>query len=173
MTPTQGFVRALGELKPGNLGLLRTHALQGLDESLEGFDIFTGLWWPLREKNQRAPRREVAWLITKLFAFHPLPHEDGHRLSRQLRLAEPRDDQLRQRFRRRFDAMLAQPIRRIEPHLQWALDEIAAPEATLDWVGMTDDLSRWESVSIRQRWTQEYLDAYDNPPVAQCQQGEE
>ena len=71
------YINRLSTLKSGDLSIIRTLQNKTLDESLEGFDIFTSLWWPLREKNQRAPRREPAWLIAKLFASCPLKHENG------------------------------------------------------------------------------------------------
>ena len=51
MSSTEAFIKALGSLKNGDLGLLRTHAGQGLDESVDGFDVCRR-WWPLRQKNQ-------------------------------------------------------------------------------------------------------------------------
>ena len=60
MTATEQYIEVLTHLKSGDLGLLRTHSGQGLDETVGGFDLFAGLWWPLRQKNERAPRREVA-----------------------------------------------------------------------------------------------------------------
>ena len=84
MTPTEQYVKVLANLKSGELGLLRKHAGRGLDESVEGFDLFAGLWWPLRARNQCAPRREVAWLIAKLFAFRCVAHSPGDTLAVQL-----------------------------------------------------------------------------------------
>ena len=92
MTATEQYVEVLTRLKSGELGLLRTHAGQGLDESVEGFDLFAGLWWPLRAQTQRAPRREVAWLVAKLYAFQPLEHSPGETLARQLGRSRTRDE---------------------------------------------------------------------------------
>ena len=52
MTSTEQYIVNLTQLKEGSLGLLRTHAGRRLDHSLEAFDLFTGLWWPLRQKSQ-------------------------------------------------------------------------------------------------------------------------
>ena len=150
-------MNACTRLKSGELGLLRTHAGQGLDESVEGFDLFAGLWWPLRQKNERAPRREVAWLIAKLYAFRPIPQSPGDTLARQLRQCQPNMDPAKKRFRQRFDRMLTLPIDRIEPALQWALGRIASSIGQLDWVRLTDDLSIWERETTRLRWAEQYL----------------
>lgn len=158
MTPTQQYIEVLTRLKMGELGLLRTHAGQGLDESVDGFDLFAGLWWPLRQKNQRAPRREVAWMIAKLYAFCPIPQSPGDTLARQIRRCQPNKDPAKTRFRKKFDGLLVLPLDRIEPALQWALDLVASTNETLDWVRLTDDLSAWEHERTRLRWAEEYLE---------------
>jgi CRISPR type I-E-associated protein CasB/Cse2 len=157
VTATEEYVAQLAKLKPGKLALLRTHAGRGLDETVDGFDLFTGLWWPLRGRNERAPRRQVAWLIAKLYALNPIEHSPGKPLACQLRQCQPGDNGVRNRFRCRFDEMLALPIDQIEPALQWALDRIGFKALKLDWVSLTDDLSKWERASTRLRWAEEFL----------------
>jgi len=157
MTPTEQYVDILTRLKTGELGLLRTHAGQGLDESVGGFDLFAGLWWPLRQANQRAPRREVAWLVAKLYASRPIPQSPGDTLARQLRLCQPIKDPARERFRQRFDRMLVLPLDKIEPALHWALDLVASTGRELDWVQLTDDLSIWERESTRIKWAYQFI----------------
>lgn len=156
-SPTEQYIDTLTQLKTGDLGLLRTHAGQGLDESLEGFDLFAGLWWPLREKNQRAPRREVAWLIAKLYAFSPIPHATGETLARRLRQCQPSEEKARARFRSRFDAMLLLSVDQIEPALQWGLGLVGSDKGTLDWVELTDDLSKWNQDVTRLKWAEQFL----------------
>jgi CRISPR type I-E-associated protein CasB/Cse2 len=159
MSATLQYIQSLFRLKTGELGLLRTHAGQGVDESVEGFDLFAGLWWPLRQKNERAPRREVAWLIAKLYAFRPVPQSPGDTLARQLRRCT-RDPAKAQRQQLKFDDLLLLPLREIEPPLQWALDLVASQNLNLDWVKLTDDLSIWERDSTRLKWAEEFL-AFD------------
>ena len=158
MTPTQKYVEILNRLKAGELGLLRKHAGQGLDETVDGFDLFAGLWWPLRQKNQFAPRREVAWLIAKLYAFCPLAQSPGHALARQLRGCRPGKDPERERFTQRFDRMLILPISKIEPALRWALDLVAAKDPKLDWIKLTNDLSWWERERTRVKWAEQFIE---------------
>jgi CRISPR type I-E-associated protein CasB/Cse2 len=157
MTVTGEYVAALERLEAGDLSLLRTHAGQGLDETVNGFDLFTGLWWPLRQANQFAPRREVAWLVAKLFAYRPLKHNSGLTLAQNLRRGRPRDEKARVRFDQRFDQLLTLPIGEIEPALRWALDQLAERNCELDWVRLTDDLSKWERETTRLAWAEEYL----------------
>lgn len=161
MTATEEYIRSLTTLKAGELGLLRTSIGQGLDETLPGFDLFTGLWWPLRQTTQFAPRREVAWLVAKLYAYGPLPpaRGDDYRLMRRLRqrrrqLAPPATDA----FDRRVDGILTSSLATIETRLQWALDQIAQnTPPLLDWAKLTDDLSRWERPSARREWVLQYF----------------
>lgn len=159
MSVTEEYVRTLSQLKAGELGLLRAHAMQDLDESVQGFDLFAGLWWPLRQKNQHAPRRQVAWLVAKLYASCPLEHAQGHTLARQLRRCQPPDAKKNKNFRAKFDALLSLPLERLEPSLRWAIARIAEnhPPGKLDWAKLTDDLSSWERETTRLRWAEEFL----------------
>lgn len=157
MTPTEQYINNLTNLKAGELGLLRTHAGQGLNESVDGFDLFTGLWWPLRAKSEGAPRREAAWLIAKLYAFRPIPHSPGEMLAFQLGQCRPDKDPAKERFQQRFDRMLTLPLGKVESALQWALDLLDSKELKLDWVKLTDDLSIWERESKRLEWAGQFL----------------
>jgi CRISPR type I-E-associated protein CasB/Cse2 len=158
VSATDQYILTLTHLKAGDLGLLRTHAGQGLDESVDGFDLFAGLWWPLRAKNQFAPRREVAWLIAKLYAFSPIEYSQGDTLARQLRRCQPGEERNREAHQKRFDGMLALPLAKIEPALQWALGQVASEKLKLDWVQLTDDLSMWERETTRLKWAEQFID---------------
>lgn len=157
MTSTEQYIEYLTRMKSGELGLLRTHAGQGLDETVDGFDLFAGLWWPLRAKSEKTPRREVAWLIAKLYARRPIPQSPGERLAFQLGRCRSNKDTEKERFTQRFDRMLTQPLGKIEPDLRWALDVLASKDLKLDWVRLTDDLSVWERESKRLEWAEQFL----------------
>ena len=156
MTATEQYIEVLTRLKPCELGLLRTHAGQGLDESVDGFDLFTGLWWPLRQKSERTPRREVAWLVAKIYAFCPISQSPGETLASQLRKCQPVTSSYK-RFVQKIDRMLILPLKNIEPALQWALDLIDSKKLKIDWVQLTDDLSIWERESKRIEWAKQFL----------------
>lgn len=155
---TQDYIKELAKLKPGDLGLLRTHAGQGLDESVEGFDLFAGVWWPLRQKSGAAPKRSVAWLIAKLYATIRLEQLESEecRLARQLARCAPRDEKERKRFIKRFDRILRTPVRQLEPDLTWALNQLREHKLKLNWVHLTDTLSQWERQSTRYYWATEF-----------------
>lgn len=159
MTPTEQYINNLAKLKAGELGLLRTHAGQGLDETVDGFDLFSGLWWPLRKKNEKAPRRAVAWLIAKLYAFRPIPPSQSpdETLARQLGRCRPVKDSEKGRFTQRFDRMLTLPLGKIEPDMRWALELLSSKGLKLDWIKLTDDLSFWERESTRLKWAEDFL----------------
>ncbi len=156
MTPTEEYIRELTRLKLGELGLLRAHTGQGIDESVEAFDLFSGLWWPLRQASPRAPRREVAWLIAKLYAGRPMPQSQGATLARLMRVRCPARDPERKRYVQRFDALVALPVRKMEPALRLALDRVAPGSRGLDWVRLTDDLSRWNREETRMVWVKQF-----------------
>lgn len=136
MTSSSAFILKLESLKPGERSHLRRLVGQPPDRTLAGFDLFTGLWWPLRQKNASAPRREPSWLIAKLFGVFgsSIPHvrpefENGPVLPAVLGACEPNDPpdyRSRNRFRTRFDTILCASLHNLESPLSWALDEIAA-----------------------------------------------
>ncbi len=175
MSLTRDYLERLASLDTGDLTLLRGLAGRPLSDRLRGFDLFTGMWWPLRQRSPRTPRREPSWLVAKLWATY------GHRLllpkSSQLcppRVAallgsiEPRDENAQRSFRHRFQSLLARDTRRVETHLRWALDRIAEShhDRPLDWVGLLNDLSNWDTPGttlatsdIRVGWAREYMAA--------------
>jgi CRISPR type I-E-associated protein CasB/Cse2 len=159
---SEDYIANLSRLKPGELALLRSHLGQSLGTSVAAFDLFTGVWWPLRQKSQHAPQREIAWLIAKLFAFAPIQHEKGRHLASQLRLCQPLGTTAPQRFQARFDRLLMTPIEEVESPLVWALKVVASSRMTLDWVALTDDLSTWEERSTRMQWAKQFLNNCDS-----------
>jgi len=181
MTQTAAFVAQLTSDRrfgPGERARLRALPAGRLDEDVPAFDLFTGLWWPLRQRTQAAPRREVAWLVLKLYAACTVPHvrpsgEKGPPLAQVLGRCEPRERHLQARFRRRVDALLCTPLGGLEPHLRWALvavcDAVIAGRAQgIDWVQLTDDLSIWDRGEehrwhrdIRDTWAEQYWRAQE------------
>lgn len=163
MKPTEEFVKSLQALKEGDLSCLRRLACRSLDESLEGFDLFTGLWWPLRQKSAAAPRREVAWIVVKLYASYPMPSETGKTLPRQMGALRPpyrKGDSARENFTKRFDKLLISPLGQVEPILLEMLGRImkGRKSSAVDWVALTDQLSAWERESTREGWTREFIE---------------
>ncbi|MCC6741291.1 MAG: type I-E CRISPR-associated protein Cse2/CasB [Planctomycetia bacterium] len=173
MSTTRGFVVALQSLAAGERSRLRRLAGAGLDASQGGFDLFTGIWWPLREKSPATPRREPSWLVAKLFGSFPLPQVEGEeaQLAAMVGVAEPRGDGDWQRFRARFEMLLTLPLAKLEDTLRWAINSAArAAKARnrpgLDWVGLLDDLSIWDRgvehrkrKDVREVWAEQYLNA--------------
>jgi hypothetical protein len=181
MSQTPAFIaRVTNDLKFGTTerSRLRLLAGGGLDASIDGFDLFTGLWWPLRKKNAASPRREIAWIISKLYAAFPIRHEpcerDGATTLAVILGREERRFPLgpgRERFRRHFDSLLCATLAELERHLRWALDVVRDAVVSrrsngLDWVQLTDDLSIWDRTTkhrlgrgIREIWTEHYWKA--------------
>lgn len=180
MSPTEEFIERLSALQEGDLSLLRRLAGRPLDELVPGFDLFAGLWWPLREKSPRTPRRELSWLVAKLYGTFPIPHirpdsGEGPSLPKVLGRCEPRDENARRRYRNRFDTLLCSSVSSLEPHLRWALREVARAVAGhvpsvqdvkgIDWAQLLDDLSDWDRGGKRQKrdvrdiWAENYIEA--------------
>ena len=162
MTPTELYIKKLEALKAGELSRLRRLAGQPLDTSLGGFDLFTGLWWPLRQKEVKTPRREVAWLVAKLYATRPMPQVAGKPFARQVGHLRPPYRKVttdRERFTTRFDAILQSSLNNLELQIRGLLELLheEMKEPGLDWVALTNDLSAWEKESIKRQWAQEFI----------------
>ncbi len=158
-TSTAQFIKRIAELKSGDLGRLRQLRGCELHENLDGFDLFTGLWWTLRKNSPRAPRREIAWLVTKLYAQFPFSQEDGLTLPAILgHIYRTLSTQKEKRtFAKRTDAILQAQANQLEHPLSWALQMLALHGyASLDWIQLTDDLSVWHEI-VRQRWAEAFL----------------
>lgn len=163
-TSTQLYVARLEQLKPSDLWTLRAHAGQPLDASLDGFDLFTGLWWPLRQRSAQAPRREIAWLVAKLYATAPLPYEPGRTFADQLSSCAPLGPQGQTRLVEAFDRLLLISLDGIEAPLGRMLKLLSFRARTLDWAQLIDDLSAWERTSIREQWVDQFLARSDGGP---------
>lgn len=167
MSQTDAFIAKLEDLEDGNRAYLRQLTGQALDHTVLGFDLFTGLWWPLRKKSPRAPERRSAWLVAKLFGAFPVPHMRDGPASLPILLGrlepKPSEDKAQVRFRQRFDALLLSPIARLEPHLGWALSVVRKAHDRgevkgLDWVRLLDDLWKWDrGEGIQEAWADEFL----------------
>ena len=175
MSPSAEYIKRLSALQEGERSSLRRLAGRPLDASLQGFDTFTGLWWPLRAKNSAAPRREPSWLVAKLCSSFPIPHIATDSAARSsfpevLVRLEPAADY--RHFQNRFEALLCSNLASLEPHLRWALGEIAPAVADrvrnvkdvkgIDWVELLDHLSIWDQGGlhgrdVREIWAERYL----------------
>ena len=151
------FISNLSTLKSGELSILRTMKNKGLDEGIDGFDLFTGIWWPLREKSKSAPQRETAWLIAKLFACYPIPQEGGANLPLLMSKISRNNDALAKQLAKLNDKIVKCSLRMLEDPLGQALNIIQNKYIGMDWVKLTDTLSKWVYQSERERWIQDFL----------------
>jgi hypothetical protein len=158
------YIQRLASLKDGELAILRTLQYKPLDSELKGFDLFTALWWPLREAGKHAPRREIAWLIAKLYASIKIPHKQDAKLSvllgslyyKTLHKDEKKADQIMSLN----DKLLNLPIYALEPTLNKCLGLIKKDFDALDWVWLIDTISAWEVPSVRERWAEDFNNQY-------------
>ncbi len=69
--PTAGtyrFVSAAAGLDSHSWAVVASAAGQSMNENPAAFDIFTGLYWPLRTRDPGVPSRNAAWLALKVMA---------------------------------------------------------------------------------------------------------
>jgi len=147
---TEAYINNLTSLKHGDLGKIRS--MQYMDNDIQGFDLFTSIWWTLREKSPRAPKREAAWLIMKLYAAYPIPHLEGTSLCARLKeipVPNPAGKIL--------DSLINLSLIELEKPLLSLLRLIYKNSCeSLDWVKLTDDISGWDFGYIRSGWINEY-----------------
>jgi hypothetical protein len=62
------FIRLAAGLDTASWAVVEQAANKALDHSPAAFDIFTGLYWPLRNRDRTLPSRNAAWLALKLMA---------------------------------------------------------------------------------------------------------
>ena len=172
MTSTELFVEALARLRSGDLAMLRAHAGQGLDESLQAFDLFTGLWWPVRQRNQRAPRREVGvagWPSCTHTAH--LLHLPGRRSRANCVGASRTMNDSARGFGRCLTCFWNHPSRRWNRFFSGRCARLRhcrckpAVRPRLDWARLTDDLSLWHREKTKLSWAAEYVNHYERNTV--------
>lgn len=154
---TIDYIQSLMKLKEGELGILRSLHDSSLDESIVGFDLYTNIWWPLRKKNKMVPRREVAWLIAKLYAHYRLIQKDDASLPKLLGFVYRSlpGQETKDLFIDRFDLLLNLEVNQLEQPLHQALMQLRNFQySSLDWVRLTDDLSIWEEEKTRLKWAE-------------------
>jgi len=64
----QAFVRATATLPPGAWAVMAEAADRSMDENPAAFDVFTSIYWPLRNHHTSLPDRQAAWMALKLMA---------------------------------------------------------------------------------------------------------
>lgn len=173
--PTKRFIEKLELMSKAEQSILCNHSNLPINHSLNGFDIFTGLWWPLRQKYQNTPRRDVSWLIAKLYAKYPIKHaqKDFNSFAKLLGKNKPKENDWT-KFKNHFDSILNSSLDNIEYHISWGLSilYIAAKKnknITLNWVQLIDDLSIWDrgkehrkKIQIQVEWAKQFLSINDS-----------
>ena len=103
------FVTALEKLGPDSLSLLRRSTGLSLAESVAAFDLFTAIFWPLRER-YRGLSRQASWRVATLYPWHPQSYGTGDLglcLARLVPLGHNDGDRRdRQREERRFENLV-------------------------------------------------------------------
>jgi len=157
MTVSQRYIAKLEALGPGDRGLLRSCADAPLNQDVIGFDLFTALWWALRNETPRVPAREPSWLVAKLFPWNPIIAGRGSVATGLARLAPRRPEDYR-RQRARFESLLSATGRSLEPPLREAIRRLHNEGVGIDWVSLLDDLTGWDKPGKwpQRKWAEEW-----------------
>lgn len=164
MTPTEQFIQTLAGMKSGEKTRFRLSVGARPDQNAEAFDLFTGIWWPLRQQFQNAPKREIAWIVCGLFSLYNIPHVGGQTLPIVLSSLEPGSDERKRRYRQKLDDIFNSSVKSIPDLFPWALHEVYVNKRAIDWAQLTDDLSIWDSgdshrrkSEIKRIWLKQYV----------------
>jgi hypothetical protein len=65
------FIRATEAFTNGDWGCIAAAEYREMNQAPEAFDLFSGIYWGLRRRNLRLPRRQTLWLVLKLIAQTP------------------------------------------------------------------------------------------------------
>jgi hypothetical protein len=68
---SRAFLRATERYTDADWSVFAQAADRAMNESPEAFDLFSGLYWRLRNTSKRLPNRGVLWLVLKLMASVP------------------------------------------------------------------------------------------------------
>jgi len=160
MNLTAEFVEKIRSLGPADLDLLRRCADAPPDVSIQAFDLFTGLWWPLRQRSPRVPARGPSWLVAKLFPWNPRPGGTGTLGAALVRLA-PRGPEDRIRERARFGRLLSASGHALEVQLRHGLRRLNRAQVPVDWAQLLEDLTQWNQYpkSPQLKWARDWLGA--------------
>jgi hypothetical protein len=70
------FLRETRRLSGVDWGILSRAANTTMDQSPEAFDLFSGLYWRVRNRGRSLPSRQSLWLVLKLMAAAPAPYRE-------------------------------------------------------------------------------------------------
>lgn len=155
------FVTALEKLGPDALSLLRRSTGFSLAESVTAFDLFTEIYWPLRERHRGLSRR-TCWQVATLYPWHPQPRgtsDLGLSLARLAPLGyRDTDRREREREERRFETLLAAAHTALDAALHDAVRRLARRQIPIDWRQLMEDLTAWQSPDhvTQTKWAASY-----------------
>ena len=135
------FVRAASLLTAADWGVLR--GARSMEDDPAAFDVFTAVYWPLRDKYPSLPRRRAAWLAIKLMACSGRLRPKG--ISRDQALQPWRDlprQQLGREGARRYPRSIPGGDR-LETELRRVIGRYVSSKsaAEIDWPGMCQFLN--------------------------------
>jgi hypothetical protein len=135
------FVRAASQLDPASWAVIANAADGGMHEQAAAFDVFTGIYWALRNRQAGVPSRQASWMTLKLMATV----SEKHRAYRVGAAVQPwKSLNTRQPPQKTRNGKVRVYPRRIptDVRLERELREIIhrevskSPHASIDWPGL-------------------------------------
>jgi len=160
--PEELFVRALGELPPSDLALLRRAAGTSFGEDVLVYDLFREMCRPIWRKI--VYKRRAYYLLATLYPWHQEVSEEcaNHSLGTALgRAAAPPEKDDHDRADMRMEQLLASRGHELDHQVGQAVRYLARKEIGFGWVRLLHDLVKWYSPGERTQgeWAADYYNA--------------
>jgi len=152
------FVDRLGELSESDLKTLRNAAGGRRGDDVRVYDIFTGLFRPLRRKHIMV--RWAYYLVATLYPWHPGNGPPANLGAAMRRLRPPsREKDARDRADRRFRRLLDSKGRDLGVRLLECVRMLRREGIPVDWPRLIEDLSQWYRGNHKTQysWAEEYF----------------
>jgi CRISPR type I-E-associated protein CasB/Cse2 len=156
------FLNRLKELPASDLKLLRENTGGTPGSDVRAFDLFTEIFWELRQKHKQL-NKETCWLVATLYSWHSHESHDAQYGSlasvlKRVHQKTCRNDESKKTAQNRFIRMLNLPRKELGPPLADVLRLFNRQGLAVYWPRLLDDLSRWNDPdrSVQQCWEQEY-----------------
>ena len=153
------FISQLFVLSAGDKTRLRAMLGRNPCWDVQAGDLFTGIFWPLRQKKLGRLERESCWIVATLFAFNELP--GGERAGMDIGAVTGhvkswgfRNDHEKKRAERRFKNLLQMDRAQLALPLAVLIRILRKRNVPVDWTRLLTDLTEWnaEGKPVQARW---------------------
>lgn len=155
MNSVADFVSQLGQLSDSEMSHLRQCAGKPMSETVQGFDLFTSIYWRL---DRRRLDKRWLWLGATMYPWNPLPKGEGS-FGMAWRRIRPGKSEEGNRHDQRMFRIVACGGLDVGPLLFVAIRELRRQGVSVDWTRLITDLHGWsrDGGNVQRKWAEDYL----------------